>query len=227
MLNLLPECDRSFTRSDALAKHMRTVHEIEALRPSDPIPKSMTQLPSGKSVSKLKLIMKVPSNKEETPQPQLQLGTNGNVNDHDLSAKSALSDLQDLGITAEEQALGPRNMFRLFRRQVHWAEQESEELKKEIALLEDIRRQEFVEKEILMDAVIRMDLDHTVRRRAVLAGAAGISSAALKAAADNEINRTVSPPPGENTATGNSAPAQREMGDDERAAAVLASLHQV
>ena len=34
------ECDRSFTRSDALAKHMRTVHETEALRPSDPIPKS-------------------------------------------------------------------------------------------------------------------------------------------------------------------------------------------
>ncbi|KAG7147306.1 INO80 complex subunit 1 like protein [Verticillium longisporum] len=37
----LPECDRAFTRSDALAKHMRTVHETEALRPSDPVPKSM------------------------------------------------------------------------------------------------------------------------------------------------------------------------------------------
>ena len=36
---VLPECDRSFTRSDALAKHMRTVHETEALRPSDPVPK--------------------------------------------------------------------------------------------------------------------------------------------------------------------------------------------
>lgn len=35
----VPECDRSFTRSDALAKHMRTVHETEALRPSDPIPR--------------------------------------------------------------------------------------------------------------------------------------------------------------------------------------------
>jgi len=38
----LPECDRSFTRSDALAKHMRTVHETEALRPSDPVPKGHT-----------------------------------------------------------------------------------------------------------------------------------------------------------------------------------------
>jgi hypothetical protein len=39
---VLPECDRSFTRSDALAKHMRTVHETEALRPSDPVPRGHT-----------------------------------------------------------------------------------------------------------------------------------------------------------------------------------------
>ncbi|ODQ65663.1 hypothetical protein NADFUDRAFT_50946 [Nadsonia fulvescens var. elongata DSM 6958] len=31
----VPECDRDFTRSDALAKHMRTVHETETLKPSD------------------------------------------------------------------------------------------------------------------------------------------------------------------------------------------------
>lgn len=31
----VPECDRSFTRSDALAKHMRTVHETETLRDLD------------------------------------------------------------------------------------------------------------------------------------------------------------------------------------------------
>src|SRR5690606_30873357 len=34
------ECDRSFTRSDALAKHMRTVHETEGLRPSESVSKS-------------------------------------------------------------------------------------------------------------------------------------------------------------------------------------------
>lgn len=31
----LPECDRSFTRSDALTKHMRTVHDSESLRTID------------------------------------------------------------------------------------------------------------------------------------------------------------------------------------------------
>ncbi|KAF2418737.1 hypothetical protein EJ08DRAFT_642914 [Tothia fuscella] len=44
----LPECDRSFTRSDALAKHMRTVHETEALRPSDPVPKHHSSNPQNK-----------------------------------------------------------------------------------------------------------------------------------------------------------------------------------
>lgn len=29
----VPECDRNFTRSDALAKHMRTVHETEYVKP--------------------------------------------------------------------------------------------------------------------------------------------------------------------------------------------------
>lgn len=31
----VPECDRNFTRSDALAKHMRTVHETENVRMKD------------------------------------------------------------------------------------------------------------------------------------------------------------------------------------------------
>jgi hypothetical protein len=35
-LNISVEiCDKSFTRSDALAKHLRTVHEIESGRPPD------------------------------------------------------------------------------------------------------------------------------------------------------------------------------------------------
>ncbi|EXJ77795.1 hypothetical protein A1O3_10024 [Capronia epimyces CBS 606.96] len=58
----LPECDRSFTRSDALAKHMRTVHETEALRPSDPVPRGHTGGisnggPTGNTVKRIKLTM--------------------------------------------------------------------------------------------------------------------------------------------------------------------------
>ncbi|KAF1924492.1 uncharacterized protein M421DRAFT_72416 [Didymella exigua CBS 183.55] len=52
----LPECDRSFTRSDALAKHMRTVHETEALRPSDPVPKHHSSNPLNK-FQRIKLVL--------------------------------------------------------------------------------------------------------------------------------------------------------------------------
>lgn len=62
----LPECDRSFTRSDALAKHMRTVHETEALRPSDPVPRGHTggisNGGSGGPLKRLKLTMGGKSN---------------------------------------------------------------------------------------------------------------------------------------------------------------------
>ena len=55
--NTPPECDRSFTRSDALAKHMRTVHETEALRPSDPVPKHHSSNPQNKA-QRLRLTLK-------------------------------------------------------------------------------------------------------------------------------------------------------------------------
>ncbi|CAE7012004.1 hypothetical protein CFE70_002162 [Pyrenophora teres f. teres 0-1] len=68
----LPECDRSFTRSDALAKHMRTVHETEALRPSDPVPKHHSSNPTNNK-QRLKLVLsneaskKLPHDKASTP----------------------------------------------------------------------------------------------------------------------------------------------------------------
>lgn len=66
---VLPECDRSFTRSDALAKHMRTVHETEALRPSDPIPKGhnggMSNGTSSNGPKRIKLIMGGAANGEK------------------------------------------------------------------------------------------------------------------------------------------------------------------
>jgi len=70
----LPECDRSFTRSDALAKHMRTVHETEALRPSDPVPRGHTGGISNSGaaaangpIKRIKLIMGGGANGEKKP----------------------------------------------------------------------------------------------------------------------------------------------------------------
>lgn len=120
----VPECDRSFTRSDALAKHMRTVHETEQLRPSDPVPKGHTggilqaemktgATPNGnaKGPQRLKLTMK--GNKSTSsaemsalPEPKVEGGipplpTIGSVTAEGLTPKLAQLDVDE----ANDEAL--------------------------------------------------------------------------------------------------------------------------
>ncbi|TAQ88547.1 hypothetical protein B7494_g3161 [Chlorociboria aeruginascens] len=201
----LPECDRAFTRSDALAKHMRTVHETEALRPSDPIPKSMQ--PLNKS-SRLKLILKAPQAHTEDQTPGLS--TNGATNGIETPAFTS-SYSAELGFTADEEARGPEELWKLLRRQVHWAEEEGELLKRQCEIMEEIRRKEWFEKEILLDQVIKNEIDWHERRRKVLEGDAQVPTAeTIRAAAAAAMS-----------------PTQMPLVEDQReAAAVLASLHQ-
>src|SRR5271170_1525533 len=103
---------------------MRTVHETEALRPSDPIPKSMQ--PFIKSGTRLKLIIK---------QSQTQLDTQsqspGPRRDPppypefpNLSTSSEIEHLTpfppELGFTLDELSRSSKELWRLLRRQVHW-----------------------------------------------------------------------------------------------------------
>jgi hypothetical protein len=164
----LPECDRSFTRSDALAKHMRTVHETEALRPSDPVPRGHTGgISNGASsnmpIKRLKLTMGGKTNGDKRssiigdlpPLPTRHTTSAQGVRDivtADDDGQEELFDAIDadsvpfiLPIPANyyppeiwadmdeyERNLPPSQYFRLLRRQVHWAEQECEELQKEL-----------------------------------------------------------------------------------------------
>ena len=163
---------------------MRTVHETEALRPSDPIPKSMH--PTAKS-SRLKLTIKAPQ--FQTGQP---LGvTNGITNGNDPPGWTS-SYPPELGFTAEEEARGSKELWRLLRRQLHWAEEESEALKRSCEVMEELRRKEWLEKEVLLDQVIKNEISWHERRREVLAGLADIPTAEeIKAAA-----AALSPPQG-------------------------------
>lgn len=213
------ECDRAFTRSDALAKHMRTVHETEALRPSDPIPKTM-QSQTNKLTSKLKLVVKAPQSRTDG----LNLGaTNGTTNGHDPSGWVS-SFPAELGFTVEEESRGSKEMFRLLRRQVHWAEEEAESLKRSVEMLEELRRKEWIEKEILLDQAINSDISWHERRREVLAGVADLpTSEAIKAAADKHWQASfTSPKPG--VAISESPVPEKDPVDQREVAEVLASL---
>ncbi|POS87285.1 hypothetical protein EPUL_000769 [Erysiphe pulchra] len=156
----LPECDRSFTRSDALQKHYRTVHETEALRPSDPIPKSMqTANKSSRQKSASKIAQ---PNPEETSQNRV----NGVLSKKPSSRHKYPS---GFGFTSEEEVQKPKDLYRLLRRQVHWAEEEADYLKKFCDTLEELRRQEWIEKEILLDQALKTDIDWQKRRQIVIA----------------------------------------------------------
>ncbi len=154
----LPECDRCFTRSDALAKHMRTVHETEALRPSDPVPKGHSEAASraaggsgsNGSLKRIKLIV----NNGERPKSVVgelpPLPTDGIPDENGEPGAIEMDSLpfmlpvsrdyypSDVADTLDdhELALPPSQLYRLLRRQIHWAEEEGAELAKQLDIVE-------------------------------------------------------------------------------------------
>ncbi|CAG9971375.1 unnamed protein product [Clonostachys byssicola] len=159
----LPECDRSFTRSDALAKHMRTVHETEALRPSDPIPKSMHG-PGGKT-NKLKIIIK-------TPQSHGPGGDDGD----DASGENAdlYTALSKELFSEEELAFSADKLYRKCYWEGKWAEEIGEQLMKECKEWEEVYHKEWLEKEALVSQVVKSEVDWHDRRQAIISGAADV-----------------------------------------------------
>jgi len=143
---------------------MRTVHETEALRPSDPIPKM-----DPAKASRLKLIIK--KSQEEKGEAHQ---SNGTTNGHSEPIGWTSSYPPELGFTAAEESQGSKELYRLLRRQVHWAEEESESLKKQCEFLEEVRKKEWAEKEVLLDQVIKNEEDWHHRRQKVLASMASL-----------------------------------------------------
>ncbi|KAH8891070.1 hypothetical protein GQ53DRAFT_806998 [Thozetella sp. PMI_491] len=209
----LPECDRAFTRSDALAKHMRTVHETEALRPSDPVPKSMQA--SGPSKSKLKIIIKTPTSHATGQDDTVDEASNAG----DSDAEMFTSLTEDLGFTAKEMAMPLDRLHMLCRLQVKWAEKDGEELTSECKRWEKLYKQEWLEKEVLLDQVVRSEQDHYHRRMAVLSGHMDVQ---LPEAATVEVSTEADEQPAEEDeqpAEADEQPADADMANGATASA--------
>ncbi|KAF2085186.1 hypothetical protein K490DRAFT_75418 [Saccharata proteae CBS 121410] len=172
----LPECDRAFTRSDALAKHMRTVHETEALRPSDPVPKHHSSNPSNKA-QRLRLVFKKTpgangTDKSATPVPMSpQHDDNKPLIDdsyenhnviyiassdgaHTTPLKEFPADIQ---FSPQELAMPAPALMRLLKRQVDWATEEAEEIKAELEALERSRKDEWAAKELALENLMEIE----------------------------------------------------------------------
>lgn len=188
-----PECDRSFTRSDALAKHMRTVHETEALRPSDPVPKHHSSNPTNNK-QRLKLVL---SNEAKKLPPHDKASTPGSPSSHshppnsatippattsetdyahnnviylqDLASPSASTLVQfppDIEFTPDELRKPANELFHLLRKQLQWATKEGEQLRAEAEELERQRREEWQAKELLFENFMEAQAATERRRRA-------------------------------------------------------------
>ncbi|GAB1310519.1 INO80 complex subunit 1 [Madurella fahalii] len=183
----LPECDRAFTRSDALAKHMRTVHETEALRPSDPVPKSMQSAAgAGGKSSKLKIIIKTPQSHAAGQDDAVDDGSVGD----DSSGEMFTPLTEDQGFTPEERSMSLPRLMKLCKLQVKWAEEEGEVLRTECQRWEELYKREWLEKEVLLEQMIRSEEEWHRRRQAVLSGAADVVVAANGDAVDSGADTT-------------------------------------
>ncbi|CAJ2512963.1 Uu.00g010820.m01.CDS01 [Anthostomella pinea] len=178
----LPECDRAFTRSDALAKHMRTVHETEALRPSDPVPKSMQYHAGEKRGNKLKIIIKTPQSHAAGQDDAVDDGEPS----EDVAADFFTPLTEQQGFTSRELAMDMKSLLRLCRAQVKWGTAEGDNLRQECMEAEEAYRQEWLEKEVLLDQVAQVEDDWWQRREAVLAAEAS-SRIPLKGEAEDFV----------------------------------------
>lgn len=132
------ECDRNFTRSDALTKHMRSVHEIDSLKSADTKSNvGATPGPSaGTPASKLQRIrLKLSTPRESDglhpthPDAIISAASAAEATDPDDMTMPELG--PELGFDEHELSLDPRELYRLLRRQIFWAERESVKLRAE------------------------------------------------------------------------------------------------
>lgn len=161
------ECDKAFTRSDALAKHMRTVHEPEPARPNantnDPTPPTSKKAPPPSSSIKLKLTpngnttSQAPTHDESgTPLPNPP-HPNDNIAyipaHHPITGQPGfmITYPPDIHFTAWESSIAADQLMRLLRRQLHWAVCEQDALRLECAMLDNSRREEWRMKEVLLE----------------------------------------------------------------------------
>ncbi|KAK4984298.1 hypothetical protein LTR66_007851 [Elasticomyces elasticus] len=176
----LPECDRSFTRSDALAKHMRTVHETTPLH----LPNNGTSAPLPQSAKKgAKLRTQTASTHPDggraapLPQTQIQqllvLPSNEDIHDpssqkdnimyipahHPLTGQPGfmIHYPPDIQMSPFESSIPADQLMRLFRRQLRWATEDSEALERECERLEGVKRTEWRKKEAVLGAVMEAE----------------------------------------------------------------------
>ena len=159
---------------------MRTVHEPEPARGSlylDPSATAMKKAPKASSAAKLALgaakttpqdMSGVPTHDEEGT-PIEPSHPNDNITyipaHHPITGQPGfmIHYPADIHFTTFESAVEADHLMRMLRRQIAWAEQEADQLKRETAELEKVKREEWMLKEVLLEAVMAAELSRADR----------------------------------------------------------------
>lgn len=153
------ECDRNFTRSDALTKHMRSVHETDTMRPNDAIAKvgATASTPASK-LQRIRLKLTQPREPGTEAEHHVEAPVAPPVptipTEHDLEENSMPEFGPELEFDDHELALPPRDLYRLLRRQITWAEKEAAQLQAEWEGIRPKREAAWREKEAVLDDMI-------------------------------------------------------------------------
>ncbi|KAB8338966.1 hypothetical protein FH972_021906 [Carpinus fangiana] len=184
---LLPECDKCFTRSDALAKHMRTVHENESVRTAEHYAKRAPQLAgtpvehptpppdlsvgAAKSTKTIKLHFNsgkdtapsTPTSAHIVAEVDVQTGTTTPLSPR--SRNIVLGPFpEDVHFTPHESALPRDQLFHLLRRQIYWAEKDVPILSREVASTEEKRKHEWLAKELALENLLEAEIARSEKR---------------------------------------------------------------
>jgi hypothetical protein len=167
---------------------MRTVHETEALRPSDPVPKHHSSNPSNNK-QRIRLILNSGDKKPEKgstpaspsshshppnsaaapPASDADYAHNNVIYLQDLANPNAPTMVQfppDISFTDRELSLPAPELFQLLRRQLQWAQQDSDELRAQAEVLEKQRKGEWEAKELLVENLMEAQFITHRRQRA-------------------------------------------------------------
>lgn len=148
----VPECDKSFTRSDALAKHMRTVHESDPLRPSDPIPKTHPAHPQYAAAM------------QAAGKQQGRRAAFSDIMDEDGEVMNADDDQFDQ-LSEDEYGMDGRQRWKLLKRKYGWTVEEERKLEQKVRLAAADLECERIGKEHALEKVIIGALGYARARR--------------------------------------------------------------
>lgn len=137
---------------------MRTVHETEA-RPDKNLPLLGGPTPASK-LQRIKLKLSQPKDDAASvPDTDTDLPAE---KDKDKDTDSLGLSLDDFEFDEDEKALPPRDLYRLLRRQVSWAERDAAKLRAEWEDARPRRKQAWLEKEAILDRWLADELEFSV-----------------------------------------------------------------